>query len=150
MNVAVLGTLSLLSRSSPLYAHALRLMPGDDLVTSLTEYCEAQKIGASTVVSCTGSLSCITLRMAAAQEIETFAEELELISLSGTLCGDGKHHLHCSVSRRDGSCIGGHCKGAATVRTTAEVVLGVMPELKFTREIDEATGYLELQISADT
>ena len=83
--------------------------------------------------------------MAAAKEINEYVEDLEIISL-GTLCADGNHHLHCSVSRRDGSVIGGHCKGTATVRTTGEVVLCVLPDVTFTREHDDATGYLELQI----
>ena len=85
--------------------------------------------------------------MAAAQEISTYEEELEIVGLVGTLCGSGDHHLHACLSRRDGSVIGGHCKGAATVRTTAEVVIGLMPGITFTREQDDATGYLELQIS---
>ena len=32
------------------------------------------------------------------------------------------------------------------MRTTAEIVVGVLPELAFAREHDESTGYLELQI----
>lgn len=134
--------------ASPLYAHAIRLQPGDDLVTALCNHCECHALDAATVISCVGSLSCVTLRMAAAKEINVYQEELEIVSLVGTLCADGKHHLHCSVSRRDGSVLGGHCKGPATVRTTGEVVLGVMPGVKFTREIDDATGYLELQIGS--
>jgi hypothetical protein len=30
------------------------------------------------------------------------------------------------------------------VRTTAEVVLGMLPQWEFRRELDPATGYLEL------
>ena len=99
------------------------------------------------MLSCVGSLSEITLRLAGAEELLTLREELEVISLSGTLCDDGEHHLHCSVSRRDGSVVGGHCKGAAPVRTTAEVVLGVLPGVRFERAHDEATGYKELRVS---
>ena len=43
--------------------------------------------------------------------------------------------------------VGGHCKGAAPVRTTAEVVLGVLPGVRFERAHDEATGYKELRVS---
>ena len=132
--------------ASPLYAHVLRLQPGDDLVDALLDHCQAHTISAATIVSCIGSLSNVGLRMAGAEEINTYVEELEVISLAGTLCADRKHHLHCAVSRRDGSVIGGHLKGAAVVRTTAEVVIGLMPQIEFSREHDEATGYLELQI----
>ena len=134
--------------ASPMHAHALRLSPGDDLVECLLDHCETHGVTAATVVSCVGSLSCITLRMAAAKEIVTLTEELEIVSLVGTVCANRDHHLHCSVSKRDGSCIGGHCKGPATVRTTAEIVVGVLPNIVFSREMDDATGYLELQIGS--
>ena len=42
--------------------------------------------------------------------------------------------------------MGGHIKGPCTVATTAEVVLGAMPELRFVRAFEAATGYLELKI----
>ena len=90
-------------------------------------------------------LSCITLRMAYKEM--TLTEELEIVSLS-TRYAQRDHHLHCSVSKRDGSCSGGHCKGPATVRTTAEIVVGVLPNIVFSREMDDATGYLELQIGS--
>ena len=46
--------------------------------------------------------------------------------------------------------MGGHVKGAATVRTTAEVVLGELEELAFSREFEAATGYQELRIRRPT
>jgi predicted DNA-binding protein with PD1-like motif len=81
-------------------AHALRLQPGDDLVEALLTHCETHEVSAGVVISCVGSLSCATLRMAAAQEITTFDEELEIVSLVGTLCADRNHHLR---ARRDDS-----------------------------------------------
>ena len=133
--------------SSPIYSHALRLLPGDDLVGALLDHCEAHRLTASAVLSCCGSLSEVTLRMAGAEEVVTLREELEIISMVGTICADRNHHIHLGCSRRDGSVVGGHCKGAAPVRTTAEIVLGVMPSLVFSREFEAATGYQELQIS---
>ena len=132
--------------ASPLTAHVLRLLPGDDLVQALIGHCNEHKLSAACVLSCVGSLGSVTLRMAAAQEVVTFTEELEIVSLVGTVCADREHHLHCSVSRRDGSVLGGHCKGPAPVRTTAEIVIGVLPSLTFAREFDDVTGYKELQI----
>ena len=131
---------------SPITAHALRLLPGDDLIQATVNYCHMHRLSASTVLSCVGSLSEITLRLAGAEEIVTLEEELEVVSLVGAICSNREYHLHCSVSRRDGSVIGGHCKGAAPVRTTAELVLGALPELQFSRAHDEVTGYKELQI----
>ena len=40
---------------------------------------------------------------------------------------------------------GGHLKEGSLVRTTVEIVIGILPEWKFTREIDPETGYLELR-----
>ena len=145
LNLLILA-LHAAAMKSLMIVHALRLMPGDDLVESILDYCQAHALGATTIVSCVGSLSRATLRLAAAQEICTYEEELEIVSLVGTVGRDRAHHLHCSLSRRDGSVIGGHCKGAAHIRTTAEVMLGELPELEFTRTLDPATGYQELQI----
>lgn len=146
LKLATAAAYSPAALSSPITAHALRLLPGDDLVDSLLIHCEAHELTAVAVLTCVGSLSCVTLRMAGADDIVTFSEELEIVSAVGTLCADRNHHLHLALSRRDGSVIGGHCKGAATVRTTAEIVLGVMPALAFSREFESATGYKELAI----
>ena len=131
--------------AGPVHATALRLMPGDDLVSSILDLCEAEQHSAA-IMTCVGSLSNLTLRLAGAEEMITLTEELEIVSLVGTMCANRDHHLHCSVSRRDGTVVGGHVKGAATVRTTAEVVLGVLPSFAFSRVTDEVTGYKELSI----
>jgi len=133
--------------ASPMQAHAIRLLPGDDLVTSIQDYCAANKLSASAVISCVGSLSECTLRLAGANEIVTLVEELEIVSLVGTACADGEHHLHCSMAKCDGSVVGGHCKGAFTIRTTAEIVIAELPGISFSRGFDAATGYKELHIA---
>jgi predicted DNA-binding protein with PD1-like motif len=152
-STALLVSLSALSRvASPLHAsavtaHALRLLPGDDLVHGILGHCKAHDVSAAAVLSCVGSLSCATLRLAGAEEIIELDEELEIVSLVGTVGRLGEeHHLHMSVSRRDGSVLGGHCKGKFLVRTTAELVIGVLPKLVFERALDSSTGYKELQV----
>jgi predicted DNA-binding protein with PD1-like motif len=42
--------------------------------------------------------------------------------------------------------IGGHLCAGSLVRTTAEPVIGLLPEWQFRHELDPATGYAELQI----
>jgi predicted DNA-binding protein with PD1-like motif len=44
--------------------------------------------------------------------------------------------------------IGGHLCADSLVRTTAELVIGLLPEWRFRRELDPATGYAELRIRA--
>ena len=46
-----------------------------------------------------------------------------------------------------GAVIGGHLCPGSLVRTTAELVVGLLPEWRFCRELDSATGFAELQIS---
>ena len=43
--------------------------------------------------------------------------------------------------------IGGHLCASSLVRTTAELVIGQLPEWRFSRELDPATGYPELRIT---
>ena len=70
---------------------------------------------------------------------------LEIVSLSGTLSKHGIH-LHLSVADGDGKMTGGHLKVGSEIYTTAEIVLGVYPDLIFDRELDETYGYQELVV----
>ena len=73
--------------------------------------------------------------------------ELEILSLSGTLSPDGSH-LHIAIADSSGTVIGGHLCAGSLVRTTAELVIGLLPEWQFSRKLDLASGYAELQIKA--
>jgi len=101
---------------------------------------------AGCVISAVGSLSVIQLRFAGAAEAATIHGELEILSLSGTLSPDGAH-LHIAVADSKGALIGGHLCSGSLVRTTAELVVGLLPEWHFCRELDPATSYPELRIS---
>jgi uncharacterized protein len=130
-------------------AHAFRLTSGADLRAELARITEAHALRAACILSCVGSLSRARLRMAGAlgepEAFATFAEPLEILSLAGTLSPDGPH-VHVSLSRRDGACIGGHLVEGCVVNTTAELVIGELPDLEFQRPLDPATGYNELSI----
>jgi len=43
--------------------------------------------------------------------------------------------------------IDGHLCVGSRVRTTAELVIGLLPQWRFNRKLDPATAYAELQIS---
>jgi hypothetical protein len=43
--------------------------------------------------------------------------------------------------------MGGHLCSGSLVRTTAELVIGLLPEWRFWRALDPATGYAELRIT---
>jgi predicted DNA-binding protein with PD1-like motif len=46
-------------------------------------------------------------------------------------------HLHITLGRSDGSTLSGHVVGDLNIFSTAEVVLGHCPELRFDREHDQ-------------
>ncbi|MCS5693952.1 DNA-binding protein [Cyanobium sp. FGCU-6] len=124
----------------------LRLTPGADLRRALETWMGEQQEQAGCLISAVGSLSVVQLRLAGATEATAIHGELEILSLSGTLSPDGSH-LHIAIADNQGAVIGGHLCGGSLVRTTAELVVGLLPEWRFSREIDPATGYAELRIS---
>ena len=132
---------------------AFRLTPGTDLKAALSELTEEQALRAACILSCVGSLSEARLRMPGAagepDAFRAFVEPMEILSLSGTLGPDGVH-AHISLSRRDGSCVGGHLVRGCTVHTTAELVIGELPDVEFRRPLDPATGYGELSVERRT
>lgn len=123
----------------------LRLQPGDDLRQALETWMGEQQEQAGCVISAVGSLSVAELRFAGAAAATTIRGDLEILSLSGTLSTDGAH-LHIAVADSSGAVIGGHLCSGSLVRTTAELVIGLLPEWQFRRERDPATGYAELAI----
>jgi predicted DNA-binding protein with PD1-like motif len=124
----------------------LRLQPGDDLRLVLEAWMVEQQEQAGCLISAVGSLSLAQLRLAGATQATAIHGELEILSLSGTLSPDGAH-LHGAIADRNGTVIGGHLCAGSLVRTTAELVIGLLPEWQFRRELDPATGYAELRIS---
>jgi predicted DNA-binding protein with PD1-like motif len=126
----------------------LRLRPGDDLCLTLEAWMAQQQEQAGCVISGIGSLSVAQLRLAGQQKSSTLPGDLEILSLSGTLSADGAH-LHIAIANSSGAVIGGHLCAGSLVRTTAELVIGLLPEWEFRRELDPATGYAELEIHAN-
>ena len=125
----------------------LRLSPGVDPVDSLLDACKENGWTAAFVISGLGSLAHARLRFAARPEACDIAGPLELVSLSGTLSLDGPH-LHASVSDAQGNVFGGHLRPGSTVRTTAEILVAVLPDVVFRRRPDPRTGARELVIES--
>ena len=133
------------AHSSPLKTYTLRLRPGDDLRRQLTAFVEAQHIRAGTLLSCVGSLTVATLRLANQEGPTEFRGHFEIVSLVGTLSTNGSH-LHLAVADSTGRTLGGHLLDGCRVYTTAEIVLGELPALEFRRETDATFGYKELAV----
>ena len=127
----------------------LRLQPDDDLRDALEKAFatlqQTQQVKAACVVSAVGSLSRAVLRYANRPQGAELMEDLELVFVSGTLSADGAH-LHASVANANGDVKGGHVMRGCLVRTTVEVVIGVLEGWEFRREVDAVTGFKELVV----
>ncbi|MFN5193528.1 MAG: PPC domain-containing DNA-binding protein [Cyanobacteriota bacterium] len=124
----------------------LRLRPGEDLRRVLEAWMGEQQEQAGCLISAVGCLSLAQLRFAGATQATAIHGELEILSLSGTLSPDGAH-LHIAISGSSGAVLGGHLCAGSLVRTTAELVIGLLPDWRFSRELDPTTGYPELRIN---
>ncbi|WP_426388784.1 PPC domain-containing DNA-binding protein [Variovorax sp. R-27] len=121
----------------------LRLNPGGDLRASLDSVLKQGGADAAFVVSGIGSLSGASIRFAGAENAARIEGDLEILTLAGSLSPDGSH-LHISVSDAEGRVFGGHAAPGCTVRTTAEILVAVLPDWQFARTHDPLTGYAEL------
>lgn len=124
----------------------LRLLPGQDLRAALEAALAEQGAGAAFVLQGIGSLSVAQLRLAGAEQATELRGDLEILTLAGSLAPDGAH-LHMAIADAQGRVLGGHVAAGCIVRTTAEVLLAVLPDHQFSRELDSAgSGFRELVV----
>ncbi|XP_074541591.1 bifunctional protein GlmU-like [Halichoeres trimaculatus] len=134
---------------SSLQVHAVRFGPGQELLGSLQAFVEEAGLRAPFIITCVGSVTKATLRLANAtatnqNELLHLSGQYEIVSLVGTLNPDA--HLHICLSDSQGRTVGGHVMGDLQIFTTAEVVIGEASQLEFRREEDERTGFPELVV----
>jgi len=127
----------------------LRFKPGQDLMDEINNCLAAENIKAGVVLSCVGSLTHANLRLANQETGSVFEGYFEIVSLVGTLSTSGSH-LHLSISDGMGQTLGGHLLQGCKIYTTAELVLGIFPDLRFEREDCELSGYPELKVYSDS
>lgn len=106
-------------------------------------------VDAAFVLAGIGSLSVARLRLAGAKEPVELRGDLEILTLAGSLSVDGAH-LHMALADAQGRVTGGHVAPGCVVRTTAEILLALLPEHHFSRLPDAATGFPELAIRPRT
>lgn len=123
----------------------LRLAPGEDVRAAVEAALAASGASAGFVLQGIGSLSVAQLRFAGRPQPATLTGDLEILTLAGSVAPDGAH-LHMAVSDAQGRVTGGHVAPGCIVRTTAEVLLALLPSHRFAREPDAATGYKELAV----
>ncbi len=127
---------------------AVRLTNGQDLMREIERIVKKNQIQAGVILSAVGSLSVASIRVPVIDGRVKYIKpkDLEIDSLQGTVSTDGCH-LHISVSDVEGRVWGGHLKEGCMVRTTCELVIGVLDGQKFSRQKDPETGYDELMVA---
>ncbi|MFZ4715487.1 MAG: PPC domain-containing DNA-binding protein [Bacteriovoracaceae bacterium] len=130
---------------TPYHFHTIRLVPGSDLKKSLMNYVSTHRLKAVSIVTCVGSLTQYSLRLANQKESKTAKGHFEIVSLVGTM-GDKSAHLHLAVSDEKGVTTGGHLTEDNLVYTTAEITLVEDLRHQFIRETDDTFGFQELKV----
>ena len=123
----------------------LRLAPQQDLRAALESTLAGRSASAAFVLQAIGSLSVARVRFAGLPDSQELRGNLEILTLAGTLSPDGAH-LHISLSDAQGNVMGGHVDYGCIIRTTAEILVALLPEHSFSRTLDPASGYKELSI----
>jgi predicted DNA-binding protein with PD1-like motif len=130
---------------------AFRLLPGEDLKSSIEKVIREKNVKAGFIVSCVGGLEQACVRMAGAtpdsQDIRTYKQDFEIVSLVGTISVNGTH-LHMAFSDSDGIVRGGHLKEGTIIHPTAEIVIGIEEAIEFKREMDDKTGFKEIVVNS--
>lgn len=127
---------------------AKRLTDDQDLLFfEIRQLLNENQVEAGVILSAVGSLKQSTIRVPVIDGDVKYIhpENVEIDALHGTVSSHGCH-LHISVSDVDGRVWGGHLKEGNTIRTTCEVVIGIIDDVVFRRTPDESTGYDELAI----
>lgn len=127
----------------------LRLAPGQDLRAALDGITAAHGVDAAFVLQGIGSLSIARIRCAGREDALELHGDTEILTLAGTLAADGMH-LHISVADAQGHVFGGHVERGCIVRTTAEILVALLPDHRFSRVPDAGSGYRELLVEEKT
>ena len=117
-----------------------RLSPGEDLKDALEQRFAESGVGGAFVVSGIGSLDRAAVRYAGEPDAALVEGRFEILTLQGTLSADGAH-LHIAIADAQGRVSGGHVKRGCRIATTAEILIAVLPGVRFARAVDAATGY---------
>ena len=127
-------------------AFTFRLKPRQDLFDSIETFVVDNKIEAGCVLSSVGSLTYATLRLANRSNYNEYEGHFEIVSMTGTVSMNGSH-IHVSISDSDGKTIGGHLVSGCKIYTTAEIVLAILDDVVYKRELlENDSGYEELTV----
>lgn len=124
---------------------SLRLNPNQDLKTELDRLIERHKIEAACIITCVGSLTTAFLRFANQEKAQRLDGYFEIVSLTGVMSRHGSHY-HIAIADEQGTSYGAHLMEGCKIYTTAEIIIGIIPNHSFLRTLDSQTGYPELEV----
>lgn len=126
---------------------AKRLVDNQDLLVEIQKLLDEHDVQAGVILSAVGSLKQTKIRMPVIDGNVQYIhpENVEIDALHGTVSRHGVH-LHISVSDIEGKVWGGHVKEGNTIRTTCEIVIGILEDIVLKRSPDDTTGYDELEV----
>jgi len=78
--------------------------------------------------------------------LDAWDGDLEVVSATGTIARNGLH-IHLAIADNKGDVFGGHLHQGCIVNTTVELIVGVLTDNVFTRELDKNTGWKELIVN---
>ncbi len=107
--------------------YLLRLFRGEDVLESLQKFCKHNNIGSGQIQGI-GAVSAAKLGFFDGTEylVNSFSENLEILSLNGNIAQSEIVHVHGVFGRIDGSCIGGHIFLGCIVSVTCEIQIQVL------------------------
>jgi uncharacterized protein len=132
-------------KAEKITTHAVRLKPGEDLISAIDRLTKEKNIQAGWIATCAGSLTDYVIRFANQEEATKAGGHFEIVSLTGTVSANGSH-IHISISDSTGKTIGGHLMEGCKIYTTAEIIITETTKYTFSREKDGTTPWQELQI----
>lgn len=124
----------------------IRLMPGEDILVGISDYCYKHDIEGGYVATCVGSLSQVCFRKGYTRTRLTLKGPFEIVSMVGTVSKGGLH-IHASVSDDDFKVRGGHLVTDTLVQSTAEIVIVELENYELSRSKDLGSSYKTLKIT---
>ena len=126
--------------------HIMRLMPGEDLILCIHNYCKKHGVKAGFIGTCVGSFQEVVFRKGYDHTLFTMDGPFEIVSMEGTVSTQGMH-IHTAISDKSFKVYGGHLLSGSIVHTTAELVIIELENHELARSKGDLTGYKELKIT---
>ena len=128
--------------------HVFRVKPGQELLDSISRYCQENRVSSGTIIGIIGSVENAKLNFLKAlpgkYDSVDYSGPLEIVCAQGSVAVKDDTliiHIHIQLSGQD-ICSGGHL-AKATIFSTAEVTLGEL-DYQLRRQTDSYTGLNEL------